>query len=928
MSRSHIGSIAPVAEHAQAVREVARRQAAAFARGRARRPGRSRTAVARATARGTRRRRRARPTPRALRRRRCVLDARGVVVDAGGRADEHERRHELGPVEREAQREAAAHRVADVHRALALHPDRDRGRRRTCPASGTSSATTSHDSSSTRRTPRHDADVCVKPGTSTTRGRCELIRELWRGERPRCDDLVRADARRRVGPVRDHRRGGVAGQPEHAADARARARRAAPGRRRARRTLGRIPRARHRPGDGSARDRVLHVGDRGGEPASRGRRGASRPGAVARLHRRPPGGAARLGRGPDHRPGAPLRRRGALVPRSGTARASPATPPDANARWRALACRAAAHASGPPAGSGAPEPAVPRAARPDRRAAARRARPRRRRAVDPHRSRHARANRRPPTCARLGRARARASRAGSWSRAGARTSTRPSPSGSRARRVGRSRRSALAAADRAARDLDLRGAAARRGVRARASARLSSCASARRSRARSRNAWLAGVPTVLVDPDDAWLDPQHAAHRTRARRRRRAARGVDRPSSDRARPPTAWFAEWQRRRSAAPEPRSISVLDDDIACEGRIARDVAAAMPDGGALVVASSLPVRALEWCMAPRVGTARAREPRCERHRRLRVDRRRRRERARRARSSRCAAISVCCTTRTACSAASSLPPATFVVVDNDGGGIFSYLPQHELPEFETLFATPQSVDLVAVARAHGVAAERVELADAPEARRGRHRRRPRAGRAGRPRRGPGATRPRVARGRDSPRLIVPPNIDATRSGRTRSADDGGDRDARASDGRRWPAPNRSGECSSTSRSSSSTVVHLDAAARGEVDHAAGSGRALVGVALGAWVAPRRARLDARDAAAEAVARRDRHHAAVRGRDTVEPVGRRQLLRRCTGASSPCTTTIRSRRIRCTSRATRCGATSARCGSARPTSTGSASR
>ena len=57
------------------------------------------------------------------------------------------------------------------------------------------------------------------------------------------------------------------------------------------------------------------------------------------------------------------------------------------------------------------------------------------------------------------------------------------------------------------------------------------------------------------------------------------------------------------------------------------------------------------------------------------------------------------------------------TFVVVDNDGGGIFSYLPQHELSEFEALFATPQSVDVVEVARAHGVPAERVALSDLPK-------------------------------------------------------------------------------------------------------------------------------------------------------------------------------------------------------------------
>ena len=57
-----------------------------------------------------------------------------------------------------------------------------------------------------------------------------------------------------------------------------------------------------------------------------------------------------------------------------------------------------------------------------------------------------------------------------------------------------------------------------------------------------------------------------------------------------------------------------------------------------------------------------------------------------------------------------------ATIVVVNNDGGGIFSFLPQARYPGvFERLFATPHGRDLATLAAFHGLAHERI---DQPEA------------------------------------------------------------------------------------------------------------------------------------------------------------------------------------------------------------------
>jgi 2-succinyl-5-enolpyruvyl-6-hydroxy-3-cyclohexene-1-carboxylate synthase len=51
------------------------------------------------------------------------------------------------------------------------------------------------------------------------------------------------------------------------------------------------------------------------------------------------------------------------------------------------------------------------------------------------------------------------------------------------------------------------------------------------------------------------------------------------------------------------------------------------------------------------------------------------------------------------------------TVVVTNNDGGAIFSFLPQHELldaHEYEELFGTPHGTDLEALVRSHGIVVE----------------------------------------------------------------------------------------------------------------------------------------------------------------------------------------------------------------------------
>jgi 2-succinyl-5-enolpyruvyl-6-hydroxy-3-cyclohexene-1-carboxylate synthase len=224
------------------------------------------------------------------------------------------------------------------------------------------------------------------------------------------------------------------------------------------------------------------------------------------------------------------------------------------------------------------------------------------------------------------------------------------------------------------------------------------------------NAWLSDVPRVLIDPDHVWLDPAHNTVEHVAADATDLLDALTRALADDS--TSEWQADWcgadQRVRAAID--RELDACESPI--EGLIAREVAATIPDGGTLMVASSLPVRALEWCMRPRPG--------------LRVLANRGANGidgfvstvagvARGGTPGDAPVVGLCgdlCFLHDT----NGLPAlrdtdARIIVIDNNGGGIFSYLPQRDLAEFDRLFATPSGLDPAAVACAHGVDALRVD-------------------------------------------------------------------------------------------------------------------------------------------------------------------------------------------------------------------------
>ncbi|MGK2930097.1 MAG: 2-succinyl-5-enolpyruvyl-6-hydroxy-3-cyclohexene-1-carboxylic-acid synthase [Acidimicrobiales bacterium] len=217
--------------------------------------------------------------------------------------------------------------------------------------------------------------------------------------------------------------------------------------------------------------------------------------------------------------------------------------------------------------------------------------------------------------------------------------------------------------------------------------------------------WLdrAAPEEVVVAPQGWWPDPAH-----------RAAVMIDAvPAVAEGHEPVAeWLDAWRAAETVAAGAID-EVLATDPMCEPGVARHLTVSLPPGAVLVTSSSMPVRDVEWFGAGR--------------RDLRVIANR-------------GANGIDGVVSTAVGAALTGAKTTLligdiaflhdvngllgladrgvdltiVVMDNDGGGIFSFLPQRSsLPgdRFERLFGTPHGLDLVAVARAHGVDADEVD-------------------------------------------------------------------------------------------------------------------------------------------------------------------------------------------------------------------------
>ncbi|MBV9872238.1 MAG: 2-succinyl-5-enolpyruvyl-6-hydroxy-3-cyclohexene-1-carboxylic-acid synthase [Frankiaceae bacterium] len=226
--------------------------------------------------------------------------------------------------------------------------------------------------------------------------------------------------------------------------------------------------------------------------------------------------------------------------------------------------------------------------------------------------------------------------------------------------------------------------------------------------------WLGRTPHVVIAPGGGNWDVTRTA--LAVIRPHLGYDAFDELSAPAAEP--AWSTAWHDA-SRSISRRIDAVIDESpTLTEPAVARDVAALLPDGAALVVSSSMPIRDLDVVMAPRdgltiyanrgvsgidgfVSTAQG----------IAIGRD-----GRGPTVALCGDLSLLHDVNGLLPAPDPRPDVTYVVINNDGGGIFSLLSQGtglERTAFERLFGTPHGVSIEAVAAAYQAAYTRVRTA-----------------------------------------------------------------------------------------------------------------------------------------------------------------------------------------------------------------------
>jgi 2-succinyl-5-enolpyruvyl-6-hydroxy-3-cyclohexene-1-carboxylate synthase len=221
----------------------------------------------------------------------------------------------------------------------------------------------------------------------------------------------------------------------------------------------------------------------------------------------------------------------------------------------------------------------------------------------------------------------------------------------------------------------------------------------------------AGARVIVVDPWRQWADPLRVAtefHQCEVDRWLDAAIATAAPSDPQ------WIDSW-RAREAKAQKAIAEVLGTDVS-EPLVAREVHRhAARTGATLVAAASMPIRDLEWYAEP--GPT---PPRVLANRGVNgidgvVSTALGIAASGNGEGTHTVALMGDLTFLHDVSGLVNLPevPCLFVVLDNGGGGIFSFLPQAATVEpmvFEQLFGTPPTTDIGAVARGFGLPVQEI--------------------------------------------------------------------------------------------------------------------------------------------------------------------------------------------------------------------------